>query len=112
MSDWRDRLAAELAIRGIKRTRLSLSLGFNRDYITRMLKKDSNPSAKRIKAVCDAVGVSFTYIYTGEKSAEPVFDELVSVISEMTASQLVTLRDHLRSHPLQPFDPDKSYDKH
>lgn len=99
MEDWRDRLRAVIAKKDIRMTHLSEEMGFSRDYIGRLLKRGSNPNLRNLEKVCETLGVSFAYIYTGVQR-DKVYDDVISKMSTMTHQELVSLRDHLGKHPL------------
>lgn len=96
MADWRDRLGEELYRKKVKVTRFSSELGFSREYVSRLLKPGSNPSLENLKKICDALEVSFVYIYTGKRE-DPVYDQVVSELTEMDTEDLIKLRDQLRA---------------
>ena len=99
MNDWRTRLEAVLVSKKVKRTHFAVELGFSRDYVTRLLKPDSNPSLRDLERVCDALGVSFVYIYTG-RDEDQIYDNVIREVSKMDENDLRSLRDHLKNSPL------------
>ena len=100
MDDWRNRMKAELAAKGVKTTILSNSLGYSREYIGRMMKKDSNPGITDLLRVCDAADISFVYVFTGKRE-NPAFDGVFNEMSKLTQKELKVLKKHLQSEPMQ-----------
>ena len=107
MKGWRERLREELKAQGpeFNVTEFSEELGYSRDYITRMLKPDSNPGINHVEKVCKALGVSFVYIFTGKR--EPaLYDQIASEMLSMTEAELIELKGHLRQKEVKRFSPD------
>ena len=104
LEDWRERLGQEIRAKGpgFKVTEFSESLGFSRDFVSRMLKPDSNPTIKNLQKVCDGLGVSFVYIFSGVRTA-PVYDQIAQKMAEMSEGELIELRDHLKSKEVKRF---------
>ncbi len=94
--DWRDRLSAEIHTKGVKLTHLSTSLGFHRDYVSNVISGKAKPSAEKLKAICDGVGVSFSYVLTG---AMPFGDQegLMRDLAALPEDSLDALRNLVRS---------------
>ncbi len=105
VEDWRERLRKEIKAKGpsFKVTEFSEDLGFSRDYVTRMLKPDSNPGIKQLQRVCDGLGVSFVYIFTGQREL-PVYDQIAAEMQAMSHGDLVDLRNHLRKKSVEKFN--------
>lgn len=99
MDDWRNRMKAELAARGVKITILSNSLGYSREYIGRMMKKDSNPGITDLLRVCEAADISFVYVFTGKRE-DPAFDGVFNEMSKLTQKELKALKNRLQSEPV------------
>jgi hypothetical protein len=99
MDDWRTRMRAELAARGVKITLLSEQLGYSRDYIGRMTKKGSNPGITDVMKVCKSAEISFVYVFTGKRE-DPTFDGVFNEMSKLTPEELTALKNHLKADPL------------
>lgn len=64
---WRERLAEEIHKRGIKITALSIAVGQNKDYISRVINKGTgNPSPTLFLKICREIGVPAGYILEGD----------------------------------------------
>lgn len=94
--DWRERLKAHIHSKGVKLTHLSTSLGFHRDYVSNVITGKAKPSADKLKAICDAVGVSFTYVLTGTRQLGDQ-DALMRDLANLPEDSLHALRDLVRS---------------
>lgn len=72
MDDWKKRLAHEIHSRGLKLTKVSASLGFHRDYVSNVISGKAKPSAEKLEAICNEIGVPLTNILVGppEKDQE------------------------------------------
>lgn len=105
MTDWRERLKQEIKDRGpeFKVTEFSESLGFSRDFVSRMLKPGSNPGIRNLEKVCEGLNLSFVYIFSGHREP-PVYDQITSKMSKMTEAELTQLRDHLKGKKVKRFD--------
>ena len=99
MSDWRTRLKIYIAEHDIKITHLSEQLGFNRDYIGRLLKPNSNPQLSNLEKICAAMGVSFVYIYSGNQK-DNVLEELIDKVNSYDDTELQELQKFLEENPL------------
>ncbi len=73
MDDWKKRLANEIHSRGLKLTKISTTLGFHRDYVSNVISGKAKPSAEKLNAICEEVGVPLTDILVGtaEKTEDP-----------------------------------------
>lgn len=94
---WRDRLADELAARGISKRKASLDAGLGAGAIHSWLSEGKSPSVDNLLAVCKVTGISFSRIVHGyEISAEG--EEILAMIErnpEARASILALLRAKL-----------------
>jgi len=70
MDDWKKRLAHEIHSRGLKLTKVSASLGFHRDYVSNVISGKAKPSAEKLEAICDEIGVPLTNILIGPPKNE------------------------------------------
>ena len=71
MNEVRDRIAATLAAKGLSKRSVSLSSGNGPGYVHSILAEGKEPTVSNLAAVCDAMGVSLSYILYGhEMSAE------------------------------------------
>lgn len=62
--DWRDRLREELRAKGVRITKLSEELGFNRDYISKVLnKREHEPLLENVRRICDGAGIDFSALF-------------------------------------------------
>ena len=70
MDDWKKRLSHEIHSRGLKLTKLSTSLGFHRDYVSNVISGKAKPSAEKLSAICDEIGVPLTDVLVGRQETE------------------------------------------
>ncbi len=105
MTDWRERLRGEIQAKGpnFKVTEFSENLGFSRDFVSRMLKPNSNPGINNLEKVCEGLGVSFVYIFSGHRE-EPIHDQIAAKMTKMSEKDLLDLRDHLKSKTIKRYD--------
>jgi transcriptional regulator with XRE-family HTH domain len=85
-TDWRDRLmqAIERDVRTPRAISLAAKLGPN--YLSQMLDRGTSPSTQALVVLCDILGVSLTYIFTGaEMSRED--EELLRLASDLPGKQ-------------------------
>ncbi len=94
--DWRDRLSAEIHSKGVKLTHLSTSLGFHRDYVSNVISGKAKPSAEKLKAICDGIGVSFSYVLTGARQFGDQ-ENLMRDLANLPEDSLHALRDLMKS---------------
>jgi transcriptional regulator with XRE-family HTH domain len=94
--NWRDRLSAEIHAKGVKLTHLSTSLGFHRDYVSNVITGKAKPSAEKLKAICDGVGLSFSYILTGTRQFGDQ-ETLMRDLAALPEDSLHALRDLMKS---------------
>jgi len=71
MDDWKKRLAHEIHSRGLKLTKVSASLGFHRDYVSNVISGKAKPSAEKLEAICNEIGVPLTSILVGSPDNDP-----------------------------------------
>jgi len=67
---WRDRLAAAIHSKNVKVTLLSSELGLHRDYVSNVLSGKAKPNTDRLAKICDKLGVSMSFVLTGEGAGE------------------------------------------
>lgn len=105
MTNWRERLRSEIRGKGpeFKVTEFSEGLGFSKDFVTRMLKPNSNPTINNIERVCDGLGVSFVYIFSGHRE-EPVYDQIAAKMTKMSERDLQDLHAHLKEKTVTRYD--------
>jgi transcriptional regulator with XRE-family HTH domain len=94
--DWRDRLSAEIHTRGVKLTHLSASLGFHRDYVSNVISGKAKPSAEKLKAICDGIGVSFSYVLTGTRQLSDQ-DSVIRDLANLPEDSLNALLDLVKT---------------
>jgi transcriptional regulator with XRE-family HTH domain len=94
--DWRERLSAEIHTKGVKLTHLSTSLGFHRDYVSNVISGKAKPSAEKLRAICDGVGISFSYILTGARQFADQ-ESLMRDLANLPEDSLHALRDLMKS---------------
>ena len=71
MDDVRQRIAATLAEKGLSKRSVSLASGNGPGYVHSILAEGKEPTVSNLAAVCDAMGVSLSFILYGhEMSAE------------------------------------------
>ena len=101
--DWRTRLKAELAAKkaagAFYVTQLSEDLGWSRDRVSRMTKPGSNPGMQDVIILCEAAGISISYVLTGRRD-EPIYDGVINEMSKLTQEELKLLHTHLQAQPL------------
>ena len=49
----------------MKLTKISTALGFHRDYVSNVISGKAKPSAEKLEAICDEVGVPLTHVLLG-----------------------------------------------
>lgn len=88
---WRDRLASAIHNKNIKVTLLSTELGLHRDYVSNVISGKAKPNTDRVAEICDKLGVSLSYILTGdgeEKNGENGSES----VTELQSDALDSLR--------------------
>ena len=65
MDDWKKRLEHEIHSRGLKLTKVSTALGFHRDYVSNVISGKAKPSAEKLDAICQEIGVPLTNVLVG-----------------------------------------------
>ena len=88
---WRDRLASAIHNKNIKVTLLSTELGLHRDYVSNVLSGKAKPNTDRVAQICDKLGVSLSYILTGEGEGKDEGASSASV-TELQSDALKSLR--------------------
>lgn len=111
MSDWRTRLQGALDAQGpdFKITEFSTSLGFSKDFVTRLLKPDSNPGINNLQAVCDGLSISIIYLFTGENASD-THGDVARRLTNMSKAELLKLKGHLDNTDITRFVPDPVQD--
>ncbi|ATF18001.1 hypothetical protein [Phaeobacter gallaeciensis] len=84
---------------GLLVTKLSEALGWSRDRVSRMTSPGSNPGIQDVITLCEASGISITYVLTGKRE-DPVYDGVISEMSKLTQAELKSLQNHLSAAPL------------
>jgi|GEM_PF-3417687 len=95
MDDWKNRLAHEIHSRGLKLTKVSTSLGFHRDYVSNVISGKAKPSAEKLEAICNEVGVPLTNILVGPPN-EGNADQDTVVHDELQRQALESIQDLIR----------------
>ncbi len=95
MEDWKSRLAHEIHSRGLKLTKVSTSLGFHRDYVSNVISGKAKPSAEKLDAICQEIGVPLTNILVGPPSEADTDQESVSH-DELQKQALESIQDLIR----------------
>ncbi len=90
-SDWRERLAKELAEKGIKITKLSTDLGKHRDYVGNVLRGKANPNLGFLVSLFRETGIDIFSVIrdTQESTIEnsvPVGTPLETLLGELVES--------------------------
>ncbi len=68
---WRSRLLAAIKASGKSHRELSLAAGMGAGYVNSLFNDHKDPTIKNLMSVCEAVGVSLSYVLYGyEMSAE------------------------------------------
>lgn len=104
---WRERLLEEITKTGVKITELSVSLGKDRDYISRVVHKGTgNPSPSLFLEICQLVGTSAGYILEGKKLSDNVSATIDAVLSTdaVTAERLDEIGQKISEGALQRPD--------
>lgn len=97
---WRGRLKSLLKARGEKITAISLELGFNRDYISRITNNpNSNPSMNNLEIICAYLEISIAELMTGLK-LEAEKARTIETISKMGQKEMERLGDYLKKSDL------------
>lgn len=98
---WRDRLDAAIKNSGRSDRSLSLEAGLGENYVQQMRTKGKMPGADALIKLCETLGVSVTYIFSGAKMT-PEEEEMLVLFSSLDDAQKKTFLDFL--HSLQPND--------
>ncbi|MGH1577740.1 helix-turn-helix domain-containing protein [Planktotalea sp.] len=111
MADWREQLEKALNSQGsdFKITEFSSSLGFSRDFVSRMLKSNSNPAIGNLQKVCDGLNISIVYLFTGKETSE-LHDDVARRMTEMSKTELLKLRNHITDDTIIRFEKDGASD--
>ncbi len=93
---WRERLASAIHNKNVKVTLLSTELGLHRDYVSNVLSGKAKPNADRLGKICDKLGVSLSYILTGEGGASEE-GKKPETVTELQSETLDSLRHLVKS---------------
>ena len=90
-TDWRARLKQSVSDSGRSLRDISLSAGLGETYLSDNLRRDKMPKIETLRAVCDELGVSLTYILTGAHVSPEVERALTALasVSDEKRSQLL-----------------------
>lgn len=93
---WRARLID--AIEKDERTprAISLAAGLGPNYLTQMLARGTSPSTSAVVALCDVLGISLTYLFTGAEMT-PEDEELLRLSGELPERRKALLIEMARS---------------
>ena len=85
-TDWRNRLLA--AIETDPRTPRAISLAANLgpNFLSQMIERGTSPSTQALVSLCETLGVSLTYIFTGAEMT-PDQEELLRLSAKMPDRQ-------------------------
>ena len=95
MDDWKNRLAHEIHSRGLKLTKVSISLGFHRDYVSNVISGKAKPSAEKLDAICREIGVPLTSILVGPPEHDPDSEDSTSY-EELQRKALESVQELIR----------------
>lgn len=65
--DWKQRLEAAVEASGKSRRAISLAAGMGPGYVHSLLREGKEPTITSLIAICREIGVSATYIITGQE---------------------------------------------
>jgi hypothetical protein len=83
---WRDRLSASLIEKKRSKRSVSLQSGNAEGYVHSILVEGKEPTVDRLSQVCDALGVSLSFILYG-LDVTPEDEEILSAIQESPAKR-------------------------
>jgi hypothetical protein len=98
-SPWRDRLMKSIEADGRSPRAISLAAKLGPNYLTQMIERGTAPSTPALVSLCDALGISLTYVFTGANMT-PDQEELLRLSAEMQDHQkdlLVEMARQLRA---------------
>jgi transcriptional regulator with XRE-family HTH domain len=81
---WRDRLEKAVKDSGRSYRDISLAAGLGESYVSELFRKDIDPTLGKLQAICDELGVSFTFITQGVRIT-PEMEELLGVWATLSA---------------------------
>jgi len=95
---WRERLKSIMRQKNIKVTKMSLALGFNRDYLSRITNNPkSNPEINKLESICEYLEITIAQLMSGEDlyiKKERAGDR----ISKMGESDIARLTEHMKKN--------------
>jgi transcriptional regulator with XRE-family HTH domain len=97
-TDWRSRFIKAVEADGRTARAISKAAGLGPNYLTQMLSRGTAPSTPALVALCDVLGVSLTYIFTGAEMS-PEEEELLRLSAELTDEQKKLLIELARQMP-------------
>ena len=98
-SPWRDRLMKSIEADGRSPRAISLAAKLGPNYLTQMIERGTAPSTPALVSLCDVLGLSLTYVFTGANMT-PDQEELLRLSAEMQDHQkdlLVEMARQLRA---------------
>lgn len=98
-SPWRDRLMKSIEADGRSPRAISLAAKLGPNYLTQMIERGTAPSTPALVSLCDVLGISLTYVFTGA-TMTPDQEELLRLSAEMQDHQkdlLVEMARQLRA---------------
>ena len=98
-SPWRDRLMKSIEADGRSPRAISLAAKLGPNYLTQMIERGTAPSTPALVSLCDVLGISLTYVFTGANMS-PDQEELLRLSAEMQDHQkdlLVEMARQLRA---------------
>lgn len=94
-SDWKPRLEAAVEASGKSRRAISLAAGMGPGYVHSLLREGKEPTISSLIAICREIGVSATYIVTGQDLSEEG-EEFLALLGQASPSQRKAVLEVLR----------------
>lgn len=93
---WRERLVKAIEKDGRTPRAISLAAKLGPNFLAQMLSRGTSPSTAAVVALCDILGISLTYLFTGAEMS-PEDEELLRLSGELPERKKALLLDMARS---------------
>lgn len=85
-SDWRTRLQQAVDESGMSLRAVSLMAGMRAGYLHEILKQDKEPSVDRLVSICDALGITLTWLIYGIERS-PQDEEILTLYANLSPAK-------------------------
>lgn len=95
---WRRRLELAIEDRRLVPSQVSEQAGFHRQYLSKVVRGELNPTVERLERICEAVGIRISYLFVEAEAStgDPV--EKLKNLPEEEAQRLVRLLASSKDH--------------